>query len=308
MTEADILLGSGDATGALGILGTLHTENPGNVQIARALASAQAQAGDLEAARTTYETLAESGIQVEREIAELYLASGRAAGAISVLEPLIAALPEDAHLLALHGTALMRMGRLSDAERELSRALELDAGNTLAARSLELVLQQRELTGGDVAFAEESGVAFQQGLSALDLRDYAGAAEAFGRSRAAQETGLGAFYQGYARQLAGEVRAAVADYEAALEQLGENDTVLNNLGYGWLELGRYDRALEHLTRAVAANPDNPQAHLNLGVVYYALQRYDDSIAELEEAARLDPRLTTTVESLISDVRRGAGQP
>lgn len=308
LAEAGVQLDAGDVTAALGLLGPLYTENPDSARVARLLAAAQARSGDLDAARSTYEKIGGEGAAFESGLAELYLASGRAAGALTVLEPLVESAPNDAHLLGLQGTALMRMGRLQESEQVLTRALELEPGNEIALRGLDLVRQQRELTGGDISLSESAGVAFQQGLSALDLADYTAAAEAFGRSREAEESGLGAFYQGYARQLGGDVRSAVVDYQAALEEFGESDIVLNNLGYGYLELGRFDRALDYLRRAVAANPSNAQAHLNLGVVYYALGRFDESIAEFSEAASLDDQVAPTAEALIEDVRRRVEQP
>lgn len=307
VAQADLLLQSGRIDEAVAILGPLHTQNPSNVAVANLLAVAQARSGDLDAARRTYEALRGQGLDVDRGLAELYLASGRAAGALALLEPLVGENPEDAHLQALYGTALVRLGRLDEGEQALRRALEVDPDQQLAQRSLDLADQQRQLTGGDVSFEEEAGVAFQQGLYALDVNDFSAAVAAFGRSRAVQETGLGAFYQGYARQLAGDTRGAVADYRTALESFPESDTVLNNLGYAQLELGRFDLALDYLRRAVAANSENAQAHLNLGVAYYAVQRFEDAIAEFTEAGRLDPELTATTDGLIEDVRERIGQ-
>ncbi len=307
LAQADRLIQAGDLEGAEAILGPLRTQQPENLAVANLLAVVQARSGDLEGARRTFESLRGEGVDVDRSLAELYLASGRAAGALALLEPLVQASPDDAHLHALHGTALMRLGRLDEGEQALQRALELDPEDELAARSLELLREQRELTGGDVSFTEEAGVAFQQGLYALDVNDFEGAVEAFGRSREAQETGLAAFYQGYARQLTGNPRGAMADYQVALESFEDSDIVLNNLGYAQLEVGRFDLALDTLRRAIQANPENAQAHLNLGVAFYAVQRYEDAIQSFAEAGRLDPNLAATTETLIEDVRERLGQ-
>ncbi len=307
LAAADIRLQRGDNAGALAILEPLHAENPNNISIANLLAVTQAESGDLDGARATFEGLRELGVDVELGLAELYLASGRAAGALEILEPLLSAQPNDPYLQALYGTALMRQGRLVEGEQALERALELDADSALASRSLELLRQQRELTGGDIGFTEQAGIAFQQGLASLDQHDYAAAVQAFGRSRGEQETGLAAFYQGYARQLLGDTRAAAQDYQVALETFPESDIVLNNIGYAQMELGRFDLALDYLRRAIAANPQNAQAHLNLGVTYYAVQRFEDAITQFAEAGRLDPSIAATTEALIDDVRERLGR-
>src|SRR5690606_30259379 len=110
-----------------------------------------------------------------------------------------------------------------DGAAALGRALELEPGQALATRSLALLEQQRQLTGeAEIVFGEEAGAAFQQGLYALDVEDYAAAARAFARSREIEENALAAFYHGYARQLQGETRAAIADYEVALEAFPES--------------------------------------------------------------------------------------
>lgn len=217
-------------------------------------------------------------------------------------------LHDDAGVQALFGTALVRMGRLDEGAAALATALELEPGQPLASRSLALLEQQRQLTGeADIVFGEEAGAAFQQGLYALDVEDYAAAAQAFARSREIEENPLTAFYLGYARQLQGETRAAVTDYQAALEAFPDSDIVLNNLGYAQLELGRFDLALDYLQRAIVANPENARAHLNLGLARFATGRYDDAIASFEEAARLDPNLTGTTDQLIANARERAGQ-
>lgn len=308
LAEADILLQSGNAAEAEAILGPLFTQNPSDASTGNLLAVAQARQGDIEAARRTFESLRGQGADVDRALAELYLAAGRAAAALPLLEPLASAAPDDADLQALYGTALVRMGRLEDGEAALRRALQLEPDQALATRSLALLDQQRQLTGeAEIVFGEEAGAAFQQGLYALDVEDYAAAAQAFARSREIEENALAAFYHGYARQLQGETRAAIADYEVALQAFPESDIVLNNLGYAQLELGRFDLALDYLRRAVASNPSNARAHLNLGLVRFATGQYDSAIASFEEAARLDPRLTSTTDQLITSARERSGQ-
>ncbi|HRQ10012.1 MAG TPA: tetratricopeptide repeat protein [Trueperaceae bacterium] len=308
VAQADLLLQSGHAEEAEAILRPLYTQAPNDLAVGNLLAVAQARRGDLEGAQRTFEAMRGQGADVDRSLAELYLAAGRASGALKLLEPLVAAAPDDAELQALYGTALVRLGRLDDGKQALDTALALEPGQALAKRSLELLDQQRQLTGGaDVTFDEEAGVAFQQGLYALDVKDYTAAASAFARSNAAQATGLASFYLGYAKQLGGDTRGAVDAYQVALQSYPDSDIVLNNLGYAQIELGRFDLALDYLRRAVASNPDNAQAHLNLGIVYYAIQRFDESISEFTEAGRLDPSLQATTDGLIADVRKRMGQ-
>ena len=309
VARADLLIKLDRAADAAELLRPVYEANPGNREVGGMLAVALARSGDLDAAREVYEAQRGSGPAVDRGLAEVYLAAGRAAGALQLLEPLAQASPQDAQLQALYGTALVRMGRLDEGRAALDRALEIDPGNALAQRSLSILEQQAQLTGAaDVTFNEESGVAFQQGLYALDVEDFVAARDAFGRSLEAQaENPLAAFYRGYTRQITGDHRGAIEDYQTALAAFGDSDIVLNNIGYAYLQLSRFDMALDYLRRAVAANGENAQAHLNLGLVQMSLQNYRQALAELERAVELDPSLGPTLEQLIATARSRAGQ-
>jgi len=308
VARADVLLQAGRPDEALTLLQPIYDANPGNASVGNLLAVTKARMGDIDGARVIFEAQRGQGASVDRALAELYVAAGRAGAALELLEPLAAEAPDDAQLQALLGTALVRTGRLDEGQAALENALAIEPDHALARRSLSLLEQQRELTRGDqIAFSEEAGAAFQQGLYALDVSDYTAAAAAFARSRAIEENALTAFYHGYARQLAGDTDGAVDDYLLALDTFGESDIVLNNLGYAYLELGRYDLAGDYLNRAAAANPANAQVHLNLGLYHFALQRYPQAITAFEEAIRLDPSLQTAASSLIEASRERAGQ-
>ena len=142
-------------------------------------------------------------------------------------------------------------------------------------------------------------------MTALELGAFARAADAFAEARAIEEAGLVAFFEGYARQRAGDPRSAITAYEAARATLGEQDVLLNNLGYAHLQVGRFDRALATLAAAVAANPENARAHLNLGLTYYGSGRFADAVASFDRALELDPTLEASAADAIADARERA---
>ncbi len=309
--QGDLLLKSGDAPGAIALLEPVYEANPGSLAVGGMLAVAMARQGDIAGARAVYTAQRGEGANANRGLAELYLAAGRAAAALELLGPLVTANATDADLHAMHGAALARMGRLDEGVQALERALALVPGHSGAERALSLIEQQRELMeaggGQQLAFSEDAGAAFQQGLYALDVGDPQAAVEAFGRSRQLQENGLNAFYQGYSYQLAGDSRSAIAAYNVALQQLPSSDIVLNNMGFAQFDVGRYDLALDYLRQAIAANPQNARAHLNLGMVYFGMQFYEQSIAPLQEAERLEPSLSDTTQELIAAARERMSQ-
>src|SRR5690606_10880244 len=304
VARADLLIKTGEPVNAVELLRPVYEANPNNREVGGMLAVALARAGDLDGAREVFEQQRGTGAQVDLGLAEVYLAAGRAAGALELLRPLAEASPDDPQLQALYGTALVRMGRLEEGRDVLGRALELDPENALAQRSVSILEQQSQLTGdADITFSEEAGVAFQQGLYALDVGDAVAARASCSRALEAQEgNALAAFYRAYAKQLTGDDRGAIADYQTALESLPESDIVLNNLGYAYLQTGRVDLALEHLRGAVQANDGNAQAHLNLGLAYLTLQNHEQALAQFERAVELDPALGPTLEQLIASTR------
>ncbi|MEJ2287144.1 MAG: tetratricopeptide repeat protein [Deinococcales bacterium] len=308
-TEGELMIRQGDYAGAEGVLAPLHTANPKDGGIASLLTVAQARQGKIDAARQTFESVNGTGATAQRDLAQIYLAAGRAEAALKLLEPLVngSGAKPDAQTLAYFGLALGRIGKLDQAQAELEKALKAQPNLTLAQRGLSFLQQQRKLTGGEqVTFTAEAGAAFQQGIYALEVQDYPTAVKAFQRARKLDDNGLAAFFEGYAQQLTGNPRSAVANYETALKAFPDSDIVLNDLGYAHLQLGRYDLALQQLDKALKANPNNAQAHLNLGLTYYGLSRYQDAIKEFDQAVRLDPNLKSSVAQVRKQAQQKAG--
>lgn len=80
---------------------------------------------------------------------------------------------------------------------------------------------------------------------------------------------------------------AEADFLKALALNPDEPSVLNYLGYSWVDQGqRMEEALEMIKKAVALKPDDGYIVDSLGWAYYKLGRYDDAVAQLERAVEL----------------------
>ncbi|MBS3966071.1 MAG: tetratricopeptide repeat protein [Truepera sp.] len=316
LAEGQLLAQQGDFAAAEAVLQAGVAQAPGHLGLINQLAITQARQGKLDEARATLEAVAQQDARLQFNLAQLYLQAGQSRAAASLLEPLLARYPDDPELFTLLGIALGRSGQFDRALSALEQALALSPNDSQALAAKNALEQNRNVVGGERIELGAAAPAFEAGLAALEQNDLARALSEFRRARAAQDHGLLAFYEGYTLQLQGDLRGAVASYERALADLPNSATVLNNLGFAFFNLGRFDRALTHLAQATQADAANVQAQLNLGLVLYSLNRYRDALGPLERALALDPSLgevmvTTdtgarvSLAALLDDARRRA---
>jgi tetratricopeptide (TPR) repeat protein len=304
LSEAELLVAGGDTVAAEGVLRAALAEAPNAANLTEALATVLARLGRVDEARQLLETLDDPSGELELQVIELQLAAGRARSVLEELEPRIAGGERSLPVRTLYGVALGRVGRVADATRVLSDVLAEAPEYVPAERALRSLEERQAVAGAaDVALTGDASVAFEQGLHALERGEFAAAAAAFGRARAVQDSGLLAFYQGFALQNHGDVRGAISAYTVARRDLGESDVLLNNLGFAQLQIGRLDLALESLRAAVAANARNAQALLNLGFTHYQIGQYAEALRRFEEAVALAPDLEAPAAPFIEEARR-----
>lgn len=83
---------------------------------------------------------------------------------------------------------------------------------------------------------------------------------------------------------------AEASFKKALELSPNRATVLNYLGYSWVDKGiNLEDGLDMIRKAVKLRPDAGFIVDSLGWAYYRLGRYDDAVKELEKAIALLPQ-------------------
>ena len=84
----------------------------------------------------------------------------------------------------------------------------------------------------------------------------------------------------------GQAEQAMAEYEAAVVQDPNNETLLYNYGSLLLEAEKFDEAIHYLGRAAAAGPDYANAHFNLGAAYInKAVVLNDQISAMDDALR-----------------------
>jgi tetratricopeptide (TPR) repeat protein len=130
----------------------------------------------------------------------------------------------------------------------------------------ERALRRGELDAAERAFAAALAHATTDREQALALNKYALVAIARG-NRAAAQTWLG---------------SALALYPACVPAIVNTGNLL-------LEAGDLDAAIEQFQTAIRLDPDDPDAHHNLGVAYKRAGRRRDAVRELRRATGLERR-------------------
>jgi Flp pilus assembly protein TadD len=95
-------------------------------------------------------------------------------------------------------------------------------------------------------------------------------------------------FQGDACYRQGRFEEAAAHYRRALEIDPEDADAHNNLGAALADLKHLDEAVDCYQSAIRLRPDFPDAHYNLGNALNELMRFDEAAASYREALRLRP--------------------
>lgn len=97
------------------------------------------------------------------------------------------------------------------------------------------------------------------------------------------------FLRGSALQELGRIEAAEAELWTALQMAPEDPTLLNHLGYFWVDSGRrVDQGAEMIARAFAANPRDANVQDSLGWAQYRQGDYETAVETLEQAVAKQP--------------------
>lgn len=109
------------------------------------------------------------------------------------------------------------------------------------------------------------------------------------------------YYRGVTFERQKNWPAAEADFKKALELYPDQPSVLNYLGYSWVDRGiNLDEAFRMLRKAVELRPTDGYIVDSLGWAYYRLGKYEDALREMERAIELRPA-DPTINDHLGDV-------
>jgi len=97
------------------------------------------------------------------------------------------------------------------------------------------------------------------------------------------------YMRGIAYERSNQLPLAETDFKQALVLNPDQPSVLNYLGYTWVDKGMHlTEALAMIQKAVAGSPNDGYIIDSLGWAYFRLGRFDDAVTELERAVKLKP--------------------
>ncbi len=97
------------------------------------------------------------------------------------------------------------------------------------------------------------------------------------------------FYRGITYERAKQWPKAEADLKKALELQPDQPTVLNYLGYSWIDRSmNLEEGMAMLKRAVQQNPNDGYTIDSVGWAYYRMGQYDDAVSWVQRAVAKKP--------------------
>jgi len=86
----------------------------------------------------------------------------------------------------------------------------------------------------------------------------------------------------------GATDRAIADLETAIALNPYNYDALMNLGVAFMKTSRFDKAIENVEKAIGVKPDSHEAYVYRGILYEEMDQLDKAIADYTKAITLDP--------------------
>ena len=114
------------------------------------------------------------------------------------------------------------------------------------------------------------------------------------------------FYMGNCYYLNNDLAQAEKEYREAIKMNPDDIEAHNNLGGVLYDLKRYEEAEKECKEAIRINPNLAEAHNNLGILYEHFKRYKEAEKEYREVIRINPdyaNVHNNLGTLLEDLKR-----
>jgi len=140
------------------------------------------------------------------------------------------------------------------------------------------------------AFTQDAQFYYNRGIGSHKAGDLDAAIADYNQAIALNPNFANAYYnRGNAYYAKGELDGAVADFTQVITLTPKDDRAYNNRGLAYYAKGEPDRAIAEFTQAIALNPNFANAYNNRGNAYDAKGEMDRAIADFTQAIALNPK-------------------
>lgn len=283
--QARAMINAGDQEGGYALLSQVAPQVLNEPAVQLYYAHQLLDAGEFDEAQTALNhvvRVAPQAAEGHAGLGELLLAREDYSGALSVLRKALELDPGLAYAHYSLGLAYRGLGRLDEAEKELT---------------LGLGAKRRGLGSRFAAEASEYGVSYvgvvNRSSDLIEAGQFQAAIDSLEKLRKTRPDDSNLFNN------LGTAYMMLKDYDQALEHLHRADELQPNFFGAHLNMaacyrdtGKLDKALHHAERAVELGGDVANTHLELVRVLARLGRFDDAVGSAREAVRLDPEDAT----------------
>lgn len=275
--------------------------------------------GNLEQASAALESVLDAQqrrwAEAAHELGNVYLQLGRLERALEVFRQASVFLPREWSYRRAAAVALRRLGRLAEAEAELSALLE--AGDTAPETFAEIGRVYAE-TGrhAEAEAALAKAVALEPGDASLYLQlgrlrhalgDYSAARAALRRAAELTPDDAELHYElGRVAESCGEYETALASFRHAIRLAPGNDRYLRALSALLHERGEEDEAVAVLRSVLELRPDSPEVLADLARLLWRGGRHEQALEAYRQALALAPD-SVEIEHALGQALRQIGQ-
>ena len=291
----------GDAPRAIAQLNLLRDARPSDPRVIYADGVLASDRGDMDGAIKSFREalrLDSTLFSAWQDLGLAYIKLNRWPEAAATFAELSHRRSDSVEAAYFHALALYNSGSNEDAEREVRRALRLDAGASAAHTLLGIILASRggynpeaieALTQATALAPSSFDAQFYLGRVQYAARDYPAAIKALSAAVKLDPRHAEArFFLGTSLEAAGDAEAAFAEYQELVRLAPESASGRTGLGALLLKQGKTEEAIAALKRAIALDPKSFEAHWALGRALAFAQRHQEAIAALETAVSIAP--------------------
>jgi tetratricopeptide (TPR) repeat protein len=275
------------------------------------------KAGDLMGAIQNYQValdLAPDRADIRSNLAAALVALGRYDEGIAEYTRALT-VRDDSQIRLNLGLALYKSRRRADAIAEFRRVLDVDPGNKQASLLLADCLLQDDqyqavidlLGPRDADFRDDLAFAYLLGTAYLNVNDVSRGQVLIDRIFQPGESAEGRLLMGMAYISKQDYPNAVKELARAAELKPELPSVQLLYGRALLGVSERDKAMRAFRAAVAQDPDDFDANLQLGNMYRLDQKLDQAMTYLKRASALRPN-DLSLRHLMAATHLGLGEP